>query len=198
MPSIEAQLIDADDTVQNLTFTINGEGNEGTFSSNAIPAGYYILNVKLLDNNIYTMGAVEIVRIVEGETTTGSFNFIEINRPGGNIMINIVADMEDPISVSMTEIPDEIAKGTTVSVTASVPADVGDVKYIWFINGESQYIGSTADPSFDIPVDSLKYGQRIKVLGVSAAPIMRTVESLAVFGPQAFGLKEKFTPIEHL
>ncbi len=53
----------------------------------------------------------------------------------------------------------------------------------------------TAEP---IPVDSLKYGQRIKVLGVSAAPIMRTVESLAVFGPQAFGLKEKFTPIEHL
>lgn len=53
----------------------------------------------------------------------------------------------------------------------------------------------TAEP---IPVDSLKYGQRIKVLGVSAAPIMRTDESLAVFGPQAFGLEEKFTPIENL
>ena len=53
----------------------------------------------------------------------------------------------------------------------------------------------TAEP---IPVDSLKYGQRIKVLGVSAAPIMRTAESLAVFGPQAFGLKEAFTPIENL
>lgn len=53
----------------------------------------------------------------------------------------------------------------------------------------------TAEP---IPVDSLKYGQRIKVLGVSAAPIMRTVDSLAVFGPQAFGLDEPFTPIENL
>ena len=53
----------------------------------------------------------------------------------------------------------------------------------------------TAEP---IPVDSLKYGQRIKVLGVSAAPIMRTAESLAVFGPQAFGLEEAFTPIEGL
>jgi DUF917 family protein len=50
----------------------------------------------------------------------------------------------------------------------------------------------TAEP---IPVDSLKYGQRIKVLGVSAAPIMRTDKSLAVFGPQAFGLEEKFIPI---
>lgn len=53
----------------------------------------------------------------------------------------------------------------------------------------------TAEP---IPVDSLKYGQRIKVLGVSAAPIMRTKESLEVFGPQAFGLDEPFIPIENL
>lgn len=49
-----------------------------------------------------------------------------------------------------------------------------------------------------IPVEALKYGQRLKVMGVSAAPIMRTEESLAVFGPQAFGLEEPFTPIEQL
>ena len=53
----------------------------------------------------------------------------------------------------------------------------------------------TAEP---IPVDALKYGQRLKVLGVSAAPIMRTPESLAVFGPQAFGLEDKFVAIEDL
>ena len=53
----------------------------------------------------------------------------------------------------------------------------------------------TAEP---IPVESLKYGQRVNVLGISAAPIMRTPESLAVFGPQVFGLKDKFVPIEEL
>jgi DUF917 family protein len=53
----------------------------------------------------------------------------------------------------------------------------------------------TAEP---IPVEALKYGQRIKVLGVSAPPILRTPESLAVVGPQAFGLKESFVPIELL
>ena len=53
----------------------------------------------------------------------------------------------------------------------------------------------TAEP---IPVEALKYGQRIKVLGVSAPPILRTAESLAVVGPQAFGLKEPFVPIELL
>ena len=42
----------------------------------------------------------------------------------------------------------------------------------------------TAEP---ITVESLKFGQRVKVIGTSAAPIMRTAESLAVFGPEGFG-----------
>ena len=47
-----------------------------------------------------------------------------------------------------------------------------------------------------VTVEALKYGQRVKVIGTSAAPIMRRPESLAVFGPQAFGLEEEFIPIE--
>jgi DUF917 family protein len=46
--------------------------------------------------------------------------------------------------------------------------------------------------------ESLKYGQRVKVLGLSASPIMRRPECLAVFGPGAFGYKEPFQPIEML
>ncbi len=49
-----------------------------------------------------------------------------------------------------------------------------------------------------ITTEGLKYGQRLKVVGVSAAPTMRTPEALACFGPQAFGLKDPFTPIEKL
>jgi DUF917 family protein len=53
----------------------------------------------------------------------------------------------------------------------------------------------TATP---IPVDGLKYGQRLKVIATSAAPIMRTPESLAVFGPRAFGFDEPFVPLEQI
>ena len=49
-----------------------------------------------------------------------------------------------------------------------------------------------------IPVDGLKYGQRLKVIATSAAPIMRTPESLAIFGPQAFGLDVPFVPLEDI
>ena len=49
-----------------------------------------------------------------------------------------------------------------------------------------------------ITTESLKYGQRVKVIGTSAAPVMRTPEALAVFGPRAFGIDEDFCPIEQL
>ena len=54
---------------------------------------------------------------------------------------------------------------------------------------------ATAEP---ITTEALKYGQRIKLLGISAAPIMRSPEALEVFGPQAFGLEYPFTPVEQL
>lgn len=53
----------------------------------------------------------------------------------------------------------------------------------------------TADP---ITTEYLRYGQRVKVLGVSVPPIMRTPEALAVFGPRAFGIDQEFIPIEEL
>jgi len=53
----------------------------------------------------------------------------------------------------------------------------------------------TAEP---ITTESLKYGNRIKVVGIAAAPVMRTPEALAVFGPKAFKMAEDFTPLEEL
>jgi hypothetical protein len=53
----------------------------------------------------------------------------------------------------------------------------------------------TANP---ITVEALKYGQRVKVIATSAAPIMRSPESLAVFGPRCFGLEEDFVPLEDI
>lgn len=49
-----------------------------------------------------------------------------------------------------------------------------------------------------VPVEHLRYGQRLKIIGTSAAPIMRTPEALDVFGPRKFGLDEDFIPIEKL
>ncbi len=53
----------------------------------------------------------------------------------------------------------------------------------------------TAEP---LTGERLKYGQRLKIIGVSADPIMRRDECLEVFGPKAFGFKEPFAPLETL
>lgn len=53
----------------------------------------------------------------------------------------------------------------------------------------------TAEP---ITTETLRYGQRVKVMAVSVPPIMRTPEALKIFGPKAFGLDAPFTPIETL
>lgn len=51
----------------------------------------------------------------------------------------------------------------------------------------------TAEP---ITTENLKYGQRLKVVGASVPPIMRSAPALEVWGPKAFGFDEPFLPIE--
>jgi len=49
-----------------------------------------------------------------------------------------------------------------------------------------------------ITAERLAYGQRVKVIGSSADPLLRTPKALAVMGPRKFGLDEDFIPIEQL
>lgn len=53
----------------------------------------------------------------------------------------------------------------------------------------------TAQP---IPTESLRYGQRVTVIGCSAPPPLRTPEALAYMGPAAFGESADYVEIERL
>lgn len=50
----------------------------------------------------------------------------------------------------------------------------------------------TADP---ITCETLRYGQRVRVLGISSAPVLRTPAGIAACGPAAFGLTGPFIPL---
>lgn len=54
------------------------------------------------------------------------------------------------------------------------------------------------ETGYPVMLDSLRYGQRVKVIGSSVDPVLRTPEALEVIGPHAFGLNEDYTPIEGL
>jgi hypothetical protein len=49
-----------------------------------------------------------------------------------------------------------------------------------------------------IPTERLKYGQRVKVIGASAPPQLRTDHALGFVGPAAFGYDEPYRTIEAL
>jgi uncharacterized protein len=53
-----------------------------------------------------------------------------------------------------------------------------------------------AESGEPITTETLRYGQRVVVVGISTPAIMRTPEALAVFGPSCFGLSDVFRPVE--
>ena len=53
----------------------------------------------------------------------------------------------------------------------------------------------TAEP---ITTENVRYGQRVKVVGVGVPPVMRTPEALAVWGPRVFGVDQDYVPIEDI
>jgi len=53
-----------------------------------------------------------------------------------------------------------------------------------------------AESAEPITTETLRYGQRVVVVGISTPALMRTPEALAVFGPACFGLTDPFVPVE--
>ena len=178
IPSIEAELIPSSGPAVDLDFTITG-GNTGTFTSGIIPTGYHTLTLKLLDNGILTMGAVEVVRIVKDQTTSGTFEFYDINEPGGNIDINITPEMADPIDVTITGQLGEIEQGSTMTITASVPVGTGNVVYVWYINGESIDTGESYEAGSGLSVGVYRLDvTAFTVDGLRAGSISTQIEVL--------------------
>lgn len=141
-PSVTAQLTPSSGSAISLSFTL-GAGS-ATCTRSSIPTGYYTLDLQLRDNGTMVMGAVEIVRIVKDQTTAGTFAFTEINQEAGSsVQVNITPEMQDPIPVTLSGQAPEILAGGTMTVTASVPAEVGNVVYTWYLNSQSKATGAS-------------------------------------------------------
>jgi hypothetical protein len=128
-----------------LVFSISPPG-KATSAMSGIPSGYYTLVVKLLDNGQLVMGAVDVVRIVKDQTTSGAFAFTDINTGTGSISVSVTPRMDNPIPVAMSGQKAELGTGTPMSLTASAPPDVGNVTFVWYLNGVARGSG----PSFTV------------------------------------------------
>ena len=150
-PSVSGQLVLASGAPIELSFTMVDPGRAESFTS-SIPTGYHSLSIKLFDNGVAVMGAVEIVRIVGDQTTSGLFEFYDINQPSGEIAINIVPETNDPIQVTLSGQEASIAEGGTMTVTATVPVGLDNVTYNWHLNGELKETGRSYAFGNDLPL----------------------------------------------
>ncbi len=147
-PSLQSQLIPSQGAPTDIAFSISSPGiaTSATSATSGIPNGYYTLVVKLLDNGQLVMGAVDVVRIVKDQTTSGAFTFTDINTGTGSISVSVTPRMDNPIPVAMSGQKAELGTGSPMSVTASAPPDVGNVTFVWYLNGVARGSG----PSFTV------------------------------------------------
>ncbi len=139
---VESTLMPANGATRTLDFTVNGGAGSASFSADDVATGYHTLSLKLLDNGALAMGAVEVVRIVKDATTSGSFTFANLNKPGGGIDVNITPSLGDPLTVSIAGASATKASGDTMNLTAS-NAEAVNATYVWYVNGESAATGSS-------------------------------------------------------
>ena len=139
--SIVGSLKPAEGEVIPLSFSITG--STGSFSSTTIPAGYHTLSVQLLDSGMAVMGAVEVVRIVAGQGTSGAYTFANVNQPGGRVAVNISPAMGEPIPVSISGVGATVSAGSGMRAQASVGDGTANVDYVWYLNGVSVGMGDS-------------------------------------------------------
>jgi hypothetical protein len=151
-PAVSASLTPATGTAQPLPFTVSG--SSATYSNAAVGSGYYTLNLAVTDNSIVVAGAVEVVRMVAGQTTSGTYSFANVNAPGGTIQVNVNANLQNPLAVAINGANATLNQGNTQALTAAVSNFAEAVVYVWYINGVSvgpgaaYTFGATQNPGY--------------------------------------------------
>jgi hypothetical protein len=165
-PSIAASLIPQTGSSIPLTFTM-GSGTASCTNA-AIPNGYYTLSLRLLDSGILTMGAVEVVRIAQGVTTSGTYAFTQLNKATASISVSLTPVMNDPLTVTISGGSSSLTVGANMTVTAGVTGYTGNVVYVYYINGVAVGTGTTASPSYTFGSNLAVGAYRLDVSAFSA------------------------------
>lgn len=140
-PVVDAELVPTEGAPVGLDFVISG--SSATYTNNAVESGYYTLVVKVMDDAALVSGSVEVVRIVNGGTTSGTYAYTESDPDYGGIAVTITNEMGDPIEVTLDGQADEMDDDDTMVITASVPEGTGNVTYVWYIDGATVGTGSS-------------------------------------------------------
>jgi|GEM_PF-1761596 len=161
---IQSTLTPANGTARDLAFTVNGSAGTASLTASDVATGYHTLVLKLLDNGHLAIGAVEVVRIVKDQTSSGTLAFTNVNQSTGTLEVNVTPEMSDPLEVSISGSAATKPANKSLSLSAVVSNYSDNVTYVWYVNGDAKATG--ASYSFD---DSWAKGfYRIDVTAYSA------------------------------
>lgn len=140
-PVIEPQLITSSGSTLALTASQVAAGHS-EISESTLSTGYYTFSLQLLDSGEVIAGAVEAVRVLNGELTSGQYTFDEFNMPDGGVDITIDPDLQEPLNITLSGTVDSYVYGNSMTVTADA-GSATNVNYTWYLNGVSQGTGSS-------------------------------------------------------
>lgn len=177
-PSLRCLLVPAVGASLEMTFTL-AEGS-GSCLRDDVPAGWYTLELTLASGGAAVTGAAEAVRIVQGRTTAGSFDFTEATAAASVIAVNLIPAPQDPLSVVLSGGWNEMGAGGTCPFKALVDGAAGSAR--WYLDG----LRVAEGPSFSLGPGVATGLRRVDAVAVSADPcragsagrLVRVLESL--------------------
>lgn len=132
------------------------------YENTDLESGYYRLSFQLYDTGTLVAGAVEIVRIVAGQTTSGVVSILDAKGAGGSIAANVTIDLHSPITVSVVRASSTGATLATLGLSATQTGATGTPTFTWFVNGGPVPDGWSIDgstlriPAANLPEDTYR------------------------------------------
>lgn len=115
---------------------------------------------------------------------TGKISDLTRETRAGFSVGQVMLESLDDSAPAVIEFQNEYLRFTHRGVTRAIVPDIVTILDL-----------ETATP---FTAESLRYGQRVRIMGISAGDVLRTARALEVVGPRAFGFAEDFVPIEQL
>ncbi len=143
-PSIQATLSPAfSSPISPSAWTVNSGTGTGTYLStaNSVPTGYSTLVLNLLDSAGSKAWVVDTVRIIDQQTTSGTYALSNLNQAGGALVVNVTTNLQNPLTLSLAGTTSPyLANGSSETLTVTVVDSLGNpvtgtVTYLWYVDG---------------------------------------------------------------
>jgi len=149
-PQVEASLTGASGTPRVLDMSILG--SQATYNASDIDSGFYSLAIQLHEGTTLVAGAVEVIRIASGGTTTGAFSFDQLNLESGSLEIQLSPHFPDSLDVEILGSGTQKMEYAEMTLSASVSNYDQNITCIWYSNGEALSTGESYVLGDSLPV----------------------------------------------